>query len=67
MTEFLPENKIVSIVDDEIDSTDVFHNAICGNIDGITVVTFNDPLIALEHFTDKKEKICTGYIGSKNA
>jgi DNA-binding NtrC family response regulator len=51
----LPENKIVSIVDDEIDSTDVFNNAMCGNIDGITVVTLNDPLIALEHFTDNKE------------
>ena len=55
LTESLPENKIVSIVDDEIESTDVFNNAICGNIDGITVVTFNDPLIALEHFTDNKE------------
>ena len=42
-------------MDDEIDSTDVFNNAMCGNIDGITVVTFNDPLIALEHFTDNKE------------
>jgi DNA-binding NtrC family response regulator len=51
----LPENKIVSIVDDEIESTDVFNNSICGNIDGITVVTFNDPLIALKHFTDNKE------------
>jgi DNA-binding NtrC family response regulator len=48
-------NKIVSIVDDEIDVTELFHNALCNNIDGITVVTFNDPVIALEHFTDNKE------------
>jgi two-component system response regulator TrcR len=48
-------NKIVSIVDDEIDVTELFHDALCNNIDGITVVTFNDPVIALEHFTDNKE------------
>ena len=48
-------NKIVSIVDDEIDVTELFHDALCNNIDGITLVTFNDPVIALEHFTDNKE------------
>ena len=48
-------NKIVSIVDDEIDITELFHDALCNNIDGITVVTFNDPVIALEHFADNKE------------
>ena len=48
-------NKIVSIVDDEIDITELFHDALCNNIDGITVVTFNDPVIALERFTDNKE------------
>jgi DNA-binding NtrC family response regulator len=51
-----PTNKkIVSIVDDEIDVTELFHEALCNNIDGITVVTFNDPVLALEHFTDNKE------------
>jgi DNA-binding NtrC family response regulator len=51
-----PANKkIVSIVDDEIDVTELFHEALCNNIDGITVVTFNDPVLALEHFTDNKE------------
>ncbi len=51
-----PTNKkIVSIVDDEIDVTELFHEALCNNIDGITVVTFNDPVLALEHFTDYKE------------
>jgi DNA-binding NtrC family response regulator len=51
----LPENRIVSIVDDELDITELFHDALCGNIDGISVVSFNDPIIALEHFTANKE------------
>ena len=49
------DNKIVSIVDDEIDVTELFQDALCNNIDGITVVAFNDPTIALEHFTENKE------------
>ncbi|HEX2305665.1 MAG TPA: response regulator [Nitrososphaeraceae archaeon] len=48
-------NKIVSIVDDELDMTELFHDALCGTIDGISVVSFNDPVIAIEHFTDNKE------------
>ena len=36
-------NRIVSIVDDEIDITELFHDALRNNIDGITVVTFNEP------------------------
>jgi DNA-binding NtrC family response regulator len=51
----LPDERIVSIVDDEIDTTELFNDSLCGNIDGITVVTFNDPIIALQHFTDNKE------------
>jgi DNA-binding NtrC family response regulator len=51
----LPDERIVSIVDDEIDTTKLFNDALCGNIDGITVVTFNDPIIALQHFIDNKE------------
>lgn len=38
-----------------MDTTKLFNDALCGNIDGITVVTFNDPIIALQHFTDNKE------------
>ena len=49
------DNKIVNIVDDEIDVTELFQDALCDNIDGITVVAFNDPIIALEHFTENKE------------
>lgn len=48
-------NKIISIVDDELDITELFHDALCDNIDGISVVSFNDPIIAMEHFTDNKE------------
>ena len=48
--------KIVSIVDDELDITELFHDAICGSIDGLSVVSFNDPVIALEHFTQNKER-----------
>ena len=42
-------------MDDEIDITELFHDALCNNIDGITVVASNDPVIALEHFIDNKE------------
>jgi len=47
--------KIVSIVDDEIDITELFHYAISTSIEGVSVITFNDPIIALEHFTDNKK------------
>lgn len=47
-------NRIVSIVDDELDITELFRDAICDSIDGISVVTFNDPQAALEHFADHK-------------
>ena len=41
--------RIVSIVDDESDIGTLFHDALVG-IDGITVLTFIDPIFALEHF-----------------
>jgi DNA-binding NtrC family response regulator len=47
--------KIVSIVDDELDITELFHDAVCDSIDGVSVVSFNDPVIALEHFIQNKE------------
>ena len=47
--------KIVSIVDDEIDITELFHYAISTSIEGVSVITFNDPIIALQHFTDNKK------------
>ena len=48
-------NKIVSIVDDEIDITGLFHDALRSKITDISVVSFNDPVIALEHFIDNKK------------
>jgi DNA-binding NtrC family response regulator len=48
-------NKILSIVDDEIDITQLFHDALC-RIDGLNVVTFNDSIEALEHFTMNKKR-----------
>lgn len=47
--------KIVSIVDDDLDITELFDDAVCDGIDGVSVVSFNDPVIALEHFTQNKE------------
>ena len=44
-------DRFVSIVDDEIDITETFQAAICGSIEGISVFTFNDPVLAWEHFT----------------
>lgn len=48
-------DRIVSVIDDELDITELFRDAICGNIDGISVVTFNDPVLALEHITENKQ------------
>lgn len=42
--------KIVGVVDDEIDIAELFHDALCANIGGISTVSFNDPAVALEHY-----------------
>lgn len=47
--------RIVGIVDDEIDITDLFSDALCQNIEGISVQGFNDTNIAFEHFLENKE------------
>ncbi|MGI0033398.1 MAG: response regulator transcription factor [Nitrososphaeraceae archaeon] len=47
--------RIVSIVDDEIYITKLFHEALRENIDGISVFSFLDPFIAFEHFTENNE------------
>ena len=53
--EAITNKKIVSIVDDEIDISELFQDALCANIHGISVVSFNDPSVALEHYTQNKE------------
>jgi DNA-binding NtrC family response regulator len=45
----LSRGKLVAIVDDEIDITILFRDALTG-IKNITVFTFTDPVLALEHF-----------------
>ena len=47
-------NRIVSIVDDDFSTTRLFHEALSENIDSVNVVSFTDPVMALEHFTDNK-------------
>ena len=48
-------NRIVSIVDDDIYITKLFDIALRENIDGISVFSFNDPIMAFQHFTENKE------------
>jgi DNA-binding NtrC family response regulator len=48
-------HRIVSIVDDELDITRLFQDAISGKVNGTSVVSFTNPLTALEHFKDNKE------------
>lgn len=47
--------KLVAIVDDDEDITMLFKDALNG-IKGITVFTFTDPILALEHFQENKDK-----------
>ena len=48
-------NRIVSIVDDDIYITKLFDIVLRENIDGISVFSFNDPIMAFQHFTENKE------------
>jgi len=45
-------------VDDEIDITELFQDALCANINGVSVMSFNNPTLALEHYADKKQNYC---------
>jgi DNA-binding NtrC family response regulator len=47
--------RIVSIVDDDVYIAQLFHETMSENIDGISVFSFNDPILAFEHFTENKE------------
>lgn len=48
-------NRIVSIVDDEVDISELFEDALSSKIGGISVVSFNDPTLALEHYMQNKQ------------
>ena len=47
-------DKLVSVVDDDIDISKLFRDALCENMEGVKVLSFNDPIKALEHFTENK-------------
>ena len=47
--------RIVSVVDDDFSTTRLFHEALSENIESVNVVSFTDPVMALEHFTDNKD------------
>jgi DNA-binding NtrC family response regulator len=47
--------RIVSIVDDEVDITKLFQDALSSNLNGMSVVSFTNPLTALNHFMENKE------------
>jgi DNA-binding NtrC family response regulator len=49
------KNRIVSVVDDDASTATFFHEALRQNIDGISVFSFTDPVMAFEHFTEHKE------------
>ena len=48
-------NRIVSVVDDDVSTATFFHEALRQNIDGVSVFSFIDPINAFEHFTENKE------------
>lgn len=43
------------MVDDEIHIAKLFYEALLENIDGISVLSFVDPVMAFQHFTDNHE------------
>jgi DNA-binding NtrC family response regulator len=45
---------IVGVVDDELDITILFHDALCENILEASVFAFNDPVAALKHFRENE-------------
>ena len=47
--------RFVSVVDDDIHITKLFHEALRQNFDEVTVVPFTDPVMAFEHFMVNKE------------
>src|SRR5438093_5559148 len=48
-------NRIVSVVDDDISTATFFHEALRQNIDGVSVFSFIDPVKSFEHFTENSE------------
>jgi DNA-binding NtrC family response regulator len=51
----ISNNRIVSVVDDDVSTATFFHEALRQNIDGVSVFSFIDPIKAFEHYTENKE------------
>jgi DNA-binding NtrC family response regulator len=49
------KKSIVCIIDDELDITQLYQDAIYDHIEGISVVCFNNPVTALDHFIENKK------------
>jgi two-component system response regulator (stage 0 sporulation protein F) len=47
--------RFVSVVDDDAGTATFFHEALRQNINGVSVLSFIDPIEALEHFTENKK------------
>ena len=50
----LSNKKIIGIVDDDEDTSNLFHTVLGENFVGYEVFSFNDSLLALEHFTENQ-------------
>jgi DNA-binding NtrC family response regulator len=50
----MTSGKLVTVVDDDEDITTLFHDALVG-INGINVLVFTDPILALEHFQTNQD------------
>ena len=46
--------KIVSVIDDDFDISRLFYEVLHENINGVDVISFNDPILALKHFAENK-------------
>lgn len=46
--------KIVSVIDDDVDISRLFYEVLRENVNGVDVISFNDPILALKHFTENR-------------
>ena len=51
------QKRIVSVIDDDIDITTLFHDVLCENVLDASVYAFNDPILALKHFRENESKL----------
>ncbi|CAN5493451.1 hypothetical protein BH18THE1_BH18THE1_08590 [soil metagenome] len=45
---------IVSVIDDNVDISRLFYEVLRENFNGVDIFSFNDPVLALEHFAENK-------------